>query len=262
MNDVEVAISAAEAGAAVVRRRFGTAMGRVEKGLLDFATDADVESEQAMIAVLRQERPEDAILGEETGRSGPMRTARTWLIDPLCGTQNYAVGMRVVAVNVALMAENKALAAAVADPFADEIFWTDGMVALGRVSGRDRVLVPNAASGLVDLNFDPPWPNAPAFHTAMLVRDAAFAERFRPRVVSTTLALAWVAVGRRAAYVTDGEMQNNVHFAAALSICQAAGCVMTDLRGQPWHAGGTGIIAAANAETHTALLEMVRQYLN
>ncbi|MFD2356134.1 inositol monophosphatase family protein [Nonomuraea ferruginea] len=52
-----------------------------------------------------------------------------------------------------------------------------------------------------------------------------------PRVVSTTLAVAWVAAMRRAAYVTDGHLQDSVHFAAGIALCRAAGCVVTDLHG-------------------------------
>ncbi len=262
MNDVEVTVTATQAGAVVVRRRFGTAMDRIEKGPLDFATDVDIESEREMISVLRAERPADAIIGEETGRSGPTETVRNWLIDPLCGTQNYVANVRMVAVNAALMGNHEALAAAVTDPFTDETFWTDGVNAAVRVSDRDSVLVPDSASGLVDLNFDAPFPNAPTFQTTILVTDTAFVARFRPRVSSTSLALVWVAAGRRAAYVTDCQLEENVHCTAALSICQAAGRTVTDLRGGPWHAGGTGIIAAADAETHTALQEMVLRYLD
>jgi hypothetical protein len=55
-----------------------------------FATNADIEAENAMLAVLRHERPSDAILGEESGRTEAADNGRTWLIDPLCGTLNYA----------------------------------------------------------------------------------------------------------------------------------------------------------------------------
>ena len=102
MNDWDVAIAIAEAGAAVVHRCFGTTLQRLEKGAGDFATHADLEAENAMRAVLHRKRPEDAILGEEDGRSGASSGVRTWLLDPLCGTLNYAVRMRVAAVNVAL----------------------------------------------------------------------------------------------------------------------------------------------------------------
>jgi myo-inositol-1(or 4)-monophosphatase len=259
MNDVELAIAAATIGAAVVRGRFGTMLQRVEKGDSDFATNADVDAERAMVTLICRERQDDAVLGEETGRSGPAG-GRTWLIDPLCGTVNYAAGMRLVAVNVALQVEGRSVVAAVADPFADEVFWCDEGRACMRLNGRDAALVPDASSRLVDLNLDPPFPSAPAFRATTLAGDPAFGARFRPRVVSTSLALAWVATGRRAAYVTDGDVRESVHFAAGLAICEAAGCTVTDLHGDAWGSGVTGLVAAADADTHAALLGLIRKH--
>jgi myo-inositol-1(or 4)-monophosphatase len=183
------------------------------------------------------------------------------LIDPLCGTLNYAVRMRVAAVNVALRLGGRCIAAAVADPFNHEIFWTDSLSAFVRVDGQDTPLAPSGSSKLVDLNFDPPFPNAPAFKAVMLAADAAFTARFRPRVVSTSVALTWVAAGQRAAYITDGDVRGSVHFAAGLAICEAAGCTVTDLRGRVGGSGATGLVAAADAETHAMLLSLVRKYL-
>jgi myo-inositol-1(or 4)-monophosphatase len=261
MNDVELAIAVAEQGAAVVRRCFGSTLQRLDKGGGDFATNADVEAEKAMLALLNRERPGDAILGEETGRTGSHDGSRTWLVDPLCGTLNYAARMRMVAVNVALRIGARLTAAAVADPFAVEVFWTDGVTAGSRVDGHSGVLKPDAGSTLVDLNLDPPFPNAPAFRATTLAASPDFVSRFRPRVLSTSLALAWVATGQRAAYVTDGDVRDSVHFAAGLAICEAAGCTVTDLRGQAWGRGATGLIAAADAKTHAELLNLVRRYL-
>ena len=262
MNDCDVAIAVADAGAAVVRRCFGTTLQRLEKGAGDFATNADIEAEHAMLAVLHRERPEDAILGEESGRSGAGSGWRTWLVDPLCGTLNYAVRMRVAAVNVALRSGGRCIAAAVADPFNHEMFWTDGLSACVRTDGQDTPLAPHGRSKLVDLNFDPPFPNAPAFKAVMLAADAEFAASFRPRVVSTSVALTWVATGQRAAYITDGDVRESVHFTAGLAICEAAGCTVTDLRGRVWGSGATGLVAAADAETHAALLSLVKKYLS
>lgn len=261
MHDCDIAIAVAEAGAAVVRQYFGTTLQRLEKGAGDFATHADIEAEHAMLAVRHREWPADAMLGEESGRSEARSGVRTWLIDPLCGTLNYAVRMRVAAVNVALRSGGRCLAAAVADPFNHEMFWTDGLAAFVRVDGQDTPLAPHGRSQLVDLNCDPPFPNAPAFTTVTLAADAAFAARFRPRVVSTSLALTWVATGQRAAYITDGDMRESVHFAAGLAICEAAGCTVTDLQGRGWGRGATGLIAAADAEIHAALVSLVRKSL-
>jgi myo-inositol-1(or 4)-monophosphatase len=213
-----------------------------------------------MRTLLQQHRPQDRVLGEEAGESGS--GSRIWLVDPLCGTLNYSVRMRVAAVNVALMLGRNFIAAAVADPFNREIFFADGRSAFVRSNGKDEKLVPDAKTRLVDLNFDPPFPNAPAFKAATLAASSAFASRFRPRVVSTTIALTWVATGQRAAYITDGDiMEKSVHFAAGLAICQSAGCVVSDLWGRPWGAGATGLVACADNETHAALMNLIRNDL-
>ncbi|MER7419224.1 inositol monophosphatase family protein [Micromonospora peucetia] len=256
LTDPELAIVAAEAGAAVVRDRFGGPLERFDKSPGDFATAADLESERAVLDVLRHARPHDAVLGEESGHTGSRSADRTWLVDPLCGTLNYAARTSLVAVNVALRAGTEVTAAAVADPFAGEVFWTgDGHRAQVRRDGVDELLAPSARSRLVDVNLDPPFPNAPAFRAT----DAEFTARFGPRVLSTTLAVAWVAAGRRAAYVTDGDLRDSVHFAGSIALCQAAGCVVTGLRGQPPHTGVGGLIVAADADTHAALLAVVER---
>jgi myo-inositol-1(or 4)-monophosphatase len=256
MNDAEVARVTAEEGARIVRLRFGTHLEKLSKVGDDFATNADIEAEAAMIAVLRHERPHDAILGEESGRTGSSDAARTWLLDPLCGTINYAVRMRVVAVNVALSVNGRPTTAAVADPFNEELYWSDGESAWLRVDGNDQPLVPSSSSRLVDLNLDPPFANAPAFRAAELAADPEFSERFRPRVVSSSIALTWVASGQRAAYVTDGDVRGSVHFAAGLALVASAGGVVTDLRGEPWGSGATGILAAADAGVHAELVRL------
>jgi myo-inositol-1(or 4)-monophosphatase len=153
---------------------------------------------------------------------------------------------------------NAVVVAASADPFTDEVFWTNGAGAHVRSGGADERLTPSAASRLVDVNLDPPFPNERVFRAARLLADEGFTEQFRPRVVSTTLALAWVAAGRRAAYVTDGHLSDSVHFAAGIALCQAAGCVVTGIDGQPLHAGPGGLVVAADAQTHTILLALVR----
>ncbi|MEU8246701.1 inositol monophosphatase family protein [Nonomuraea sp. NPDC048916] len=256
-TDAELAVTAALAGAAVVRGMYGARLTRFEKSAGDFATDADLEAERVILDVIRTARPDDAVTGEESGRAGAHGTERMWLVDPLCGTLNYAVRNTLVAVNVALRVGPGITAAASADPFTHEVFWTDGERACVRSDGVDEELRPSPASRLVDVNLDPPFPNAPDFRAVRLLADDRFAERFRPRVVSTTLAVAWVAAGRRAAYVTDGHLRDSVHFAGGIALCQAAGCVVTGLHGQPPHTGAGGLVVAADQETHTALLRMI-----
>jgi myo-inositol-1(or 4)-monophosphatase len=76
-------------------------------------------------------------------------------------------------------------------------------------------------------------------------------------VVSSSLALTWVATGQRAAYITDGDVRGSVHFSAGLMVCQAAGCTITDLRGLPWGTAPDGVIVAADSHTHSTVLAIV-----
>ncbi|MFF7751556.1 inositol monophosphatase family protein [Streptomyces sp. NPDC007971] len=255
-SDAQLALRAARAGADVVRAMYGGSLARFEKSAGDFATAADLAAEQAIVDVLRGARPDDAVTGEESGSTGSAAAPRRWLVDPLCGTLNYAVRNMLVGVNVALRVDGEITAAATADPFSGEVFWTDGQQARVRLGDTDEDLVPSAESALVDVNLDPPFPNAPGFRAVRLLADPGFGRRFRPRVVSTTLAVAWVAAGRRAAYVTDGDLRDSVHFAAGIALCRAAGCTVTGIDGLPLHTGAGGLIVAADQETHAALLAM------
>jgi myo-inositol-1(or 4)-monophosphatase len=261
VDDVELAITAAEAGAEAVRNRFGSPLTRIGKGGGDFATDVDVESERVIVELLLANRPTDQIVAEESGRVGDPGARRRWFVDPLCGTLNFAAGTGPVAVNVALSEGDAVTAAAVADPFAGATYWTDGTLAQRRRNGENDRLEPSVTSQLVDLNVDA-GPDQPVPVAAALLADKEFAARFGPRIVATSLALAWVASGQRAAYVTDGHLDGSVHFTAGIALCVAAGCVVTNLEGGPIHTGAGGLIAAADNATHEALRALTARHLH
>ncbi|UOQ90151.1 inositol monophosphatase family protein [Agromyces endophyticus] len=254
LSDVDVAIATAEAGAAVVARRYGGPNARFAKSATDFATQADLDAEQAMLAVLDEHRPADARIGEESGASGGGGGTRRWLIDPLCGTLNFAAGTPLFAVNVALREGDADLASAVAEPISGDLFWTDGERARRRSRGTEEALVPSARSGLVEINCDGPLDRP--FVGGQLVADSLLRAEYGPRVISSTLGVAWVAAGRRAAYVSDGRLHDNLHFAAGIALCEASGCVVSDLAGEPLRSGN-GLLIAADAPTHERTLALI-----
>lgn len=57
----------------------------------DVVTEADRAVERFIDAVLTAVRPEDGVVGEE-GASRPSVSGRTWYIDPVDGTYNFAAG--------------------------------------------------------------------------------------------------------------------------------------------------------------------------
>lgn len=152
-------------------------------------------------------------------RARPSCAERRWLVDALCGTLDYAVGSMLVAVNVALRAGSGITAAASADPFSGEVFWTDGAQAWVRAGdGVDEKLVPSAGARLADVNLDPPFPHAPGFRAVDLLAAP--------------------------------------EFVAGIALREAAGCVVTGIDGEPVHTGAGGLVVAADRQTHDALLSM------
>jgi len=84
----------------VVERAAALAAGERDAGLetraktsvSDVVTNADHAAEELVDRLLRERRPDDGVLGEE-GAARPSSTGRTWVVDPVDGTYNYARGL-------------------------------------------------------------------------------------------------------------------------------------------------------------------------
>lgn len=78
---------------------------------------ADVAADRLILDALRQHRPEDALLSEESPDDlGRLDRARVWIVDPLDGTREYVAGRSDWAVHVALAVDGAARVGAVATP--------------------------------------------------------------------------------------------------------------------------------------------------
>ncbi|MBK6886101.1 MAG: inositol monophosphatase family protein [Tetrasphaera sp.] len=88
----------------------------------DFFTEADARAEADIVAALTQLRPDDAIVGEE-GANAIGRSGRSWIIDPIDGTYNYASGLDHWCSAIALRGNGSALIGAVCQATCDET-WT------------------------------------------------------------------------------------------------------------------------------------------
>ena len=93
---------------------------RRKSSAADLVSAADHASEQAIVALLRAERPGDAILGEEGASVGA--AARRWLVDGVDGTVNFLRAIPQWCVAVVLEEDGEPLATAVLDPARDELF--------------------------------------------------------------------------------------------------------------------------------------------
>jgi myo-inositol-1(or 4)-monophosphatase len=110
------AVEAAEAAGDLVRDGLFGRLNVSEKGALgDVVTNLDFDSEELIIKTIRARFPAHRIISEELGNIGGDDTW-TWLIDPLDGTNNVAIGLPVLTVGIALCHDDVPVVGVVHDP--------------------------------------------------------------------------------------------------------------------------------------------------
>jgi len=101
-RELRVAVAAAEEAGAMLRDRFGAALHvetKDESG--DVVTDLDLAAEKLILTRIQDHFPHDRILSEEAGLFDAVGE-RTWLVDPLDGSNNVAIGLSAYAVGIGL----------------------------------------------------------------------------------------------------------------------------------------------------------------
>lgn len=141
--DLALALGLADAADAISLARFRTDLAVEQKPDLTPVTEADRAVEAELRRILAEERPRDAVLGEELGVTGD--GSRRWIVDPIDGTRNYARGIPVWATLVALEDEGRVQLGVVSAPALARRWWGErksGAFADGErmhVSSVDRV---------------------------------------------------------------------------------------------------------------------------
>jgi histidinol-phosphatase len=121
-DDLALAHSLADAADAISTARFLAANLLVEtKPDLTPVTDADRAVEDAVRRTLATERPDDAVVGEESGATG--NGARTWIVDPIDGTKNFVRGVPVWATLIALRVDATVVVGVVSAPALGRRWW-------------------------------------------------------------------------------------------------------------------------------------------
>ena len=87
----------------------------------DLVTEIDKKSEKVILDYIKKEFPAHSILAEESGRFDSDSEYR-WVIDPIDGTVNFAHGLPMFAVSVALQKNKQTIAGAVYDVMNDRMF--------------------------------------------------------------------------------------------------------------------------------------------
>ena len=88
---------------------------------IDLVTEIDRRSEAMITGFIAKKFPDHAILAEEGGRRDGA-SEYLWVIDPLDGTTNYAQGLPVFAISIALQRKGEGLLGVVYAPVLGQMF--------------------------------------------------------------------------------------------------------------------------------------------
>jgi myo-inositol-1(or 4)-monophosphatase len=221
----------------------------------NLVTEMDARAEALIVDGLLAAFPGDAILAEERGaRTG--RSGRRWIIDPLDGTTNYAHGVPIYGVSIALEVGGHVELGVVYDPSQDELFVAE------RGAGafcNDARLSVSAAATLDASLLATGFPYDIRVNRDNNLREyGAFAVRCRGvrRLGSAVLYLAWLAAGR-----FDGYWELRLgawDVAAGGLMVEEAGGRLTSITGGPVDLARPTVIAS-NGRIHDAILGVLNE---
>lgn len=249
-------MEAARAGGAIVAKHFGAPLDPEYKSKFDPVTAVDRAAEAAVLSILRQHRPADAIMAEESG--GTVAEDRHWIVDPLDGTVNFIHGIPQVSVSVALYEGTKGLVGVVYDPLRDELFsaaYSEGARLNGHVISVSST--PELGRAVVATGF-PYDHDEKAEELAIVVREVLKSVNGLRRFGSAALDLAWVAAGRFDAYWELGIAPWDG--AAGEILVREAGGIVTDPLGRD-STPMMGLVVATNGHLHDELRTIIESWM-
>ena len=227
---------------------------------VDWVTQFDKQAEDLIVQGLLDTYPDHGIIGEE-GTNHTGAADYKWFVDPLDGTNNYAHGLPIFSVSIALYQGERPLIGVIFDPSRDECFFAvrgEGAY-LSSSLGERRLAVTKTSelvSSLLASGF--PYDRQTNLQNNMAEVGAFLREaQGIRRAGSAALDMAYVASGR-----FDGYWEYRLYawdMAAARICVEEAGGKVTKIDGSPIQMDTQQSLIVSNGHIHDLMLEVIRQ---
>lgn len=252
----EVAERAARAGGDLALGRFREDIAvETKDNKTDVVTQADRDAQSRVIEVIREEFPNDAIVGEEEDElkevpdEGP-----AWVIDPIDGTNNFVRDIRIWATSVAATVDGEPVAATNAMPAIGDYYVADAEET--RLNG-DPIRVseridPETCTVSPTLWWD--FDHREEYSRAVRAIVERFGDMRRFGCAQATLGM--VSTGALDGTLSDLR-PNPWDTVAGVHLVRNAGGKVTDIEGERWRHDSRGLVVS-NGHVHDSVLEAVR----
>jgi myo-inositol-1(or 4)-monophosphatase len=249
--DLELAIKAARRGGLVIAENLtkaGEASVKSDgKGLV---TLTDKAAERIIIDTL-QAQSAYPIISEETAPDEPS-SERSWIVDPLDGTTNFASKLPLFVVSIALFHDQDVVLGVILNPMTGECFYAEtGKGAY--LNGQPIMVSPKTDPSTTVLFLDYGYQTEHRKRYALVAN--RFAHRYSVRTIGTTaLGLAYLAYGCAGGFICSGDELWD--YAAGIVLVEEAGGKVTDWKGHHWDRRNAFILAS-NGFLHQELGEQI-----
>ena len=247
-------INAVQAGAEEMKRFFhGQFKISNKEGINNLVTEADHAAEHAIIEEIKKNFPGHHRLSEEAGEI-IQDSEYKWIIDPIDGTVNFANGIPLNCVSIAIEKNKEMLLAAIFNPHLNELFFAEkgqGATLNGApisVSNQEKVIKSCLVTGFPYTYLDAE--NGPLDVFERFVRKGIPVRRLG----SAAIDLCWVACGR-----FDGFYEHKLEAwdsAAGYLLVEEAGGKVTDFKGNKFSPYQPHVLAT-NGKIHDEMLAVI-----
>jgi myo-inositol-1(or 4)-monophosphatase len=278
---LETAISAARAAGSIILAHSGcsnqqiqddhtrtssttTATTTVKFNIKDVVTKYDQQAQAVIEEIIRAKYPTHAFLGEESVGAGAQASEQAlqdavsnsilWIADPIDGTANFASGLPLCGVTVAVVYNGSALIGVIYDPHRDEVF--AAVQNQGTTLNGKPIHVTKSIQKCKDAIINAGCPaDSNAFAASMRGMLALNTACRGIRVVAcSALTLSWIACGRLTAHF--GYDLSSWDLASGALIIKEAGGVVTDIDGSPYKLETRNMLCS-NGLVHQEVLDIL-----
>ncbi|MBX9689595.1 MAG: inositol monophosphatase [Candidatus Obscuribacterales bacterium] len=215
-------------------------------------TIADKECEKFLRAAISNKFPDDGILGEEeAARSAGGNSNRKWILDPVDGTYNFARGISIFSILLALEIDGEIRAGIVHNPAREETYYAEKGAGAYRNGQRLKV---SEISKIEDSQFVFGAPNRILSAGLWSGFTRLIEKSYRQRGLGDYLNFAYVFEGRAEAALEVGLSPWDI--APMKIIAEEAGGRFTDLDGGSSVYSGSCLVS--NARVHDTYLRLLK----
>tara|TARA_Y100001970_G_scaffold293928_1_gene444727 strand:+ start:16257 stop:17057 length:801 start_codon:yes stop_codon:yes gene_type:complete len=255
-SDLTLMLHAVESSSSLALARFGKEQKIWQKSTYHPVCEADKEVNENLYEILMTARPNYGWLSEETVDDGSrLKCSRTWVVDPIDGTNSYLNGIAEFAISVALVEGGKPIAAVVSNPANRQTF--SAFAGGGATLNNNSINVSNTRKDQ----------RISILSSRSENKESGWANYFSKDTVQTVSSIAYkfalVAAGQYDAAASVWP-KNDWDICAGHLLVEEAGGMVTSLKGMPLiyncNSPRHNTCAASNGRIHGNIIERLESF--